>query len=290
MPTEAPDPTAAAVLGPTGGDQPGPNGQLYSKHAAQLRLESDLATLQLPKGAVRQTGPIPAVIDRGSGGIGATVAALDTWWTVPGQREDVKAFIARQHPDGMSYLGGGGDNEGEVTLDFEYPQHAKDPFTFFEVGIAQDRDHTDVRLQLQVAYVPTRTAIETIPGSVSSGTGVYQPPTRVPSNFTPAPRRSSTLSAADVRVIADALNGLDAQATGIEHSCPPPNGEEAWFRFAYGDHTVVFHVMLNGCGGVFVTADGVPQPELSLGEAIFNGVEKSLHVTKRENPNLSVAP
>src|SRR4051794_37810467 len=84
-PTVAPDPTASAVTGPPGNDKPGPKGQLYSRHAAQLRLDADLAAFQLPKGAVRQTAPVPAVVNQQSGSMGGTVADLDTWWTVPGQ-------------------------------------------------------------------------------------------------------------------------------------------------------------------------------------------------------------
>ena len=289
-PTEAPDPTTSAVLGPPGGDQPGPDGELYSKHAAQLRLDADLAGLHLPPGAVRQSTPLPKAVTQSSSYIGLETAALDTWWSLPGTAADVITYL-KSHPPtgfGIANINSTLTLHGESGLEF-VPLASKGPQTLFEAGIAQDGERVDIRVQLQVGYLPTRTAIETIPASVSTGSAVYQPPTwGLPNNATPAPRRTATLSAADVRVIADALNGVDARSP-IEHSCPAPSGEEAWFTFRYSGHTVVFHVALNGCGGVVVTADGVPQPELSLGEAVFNGVEKSLHVTKKENPELSVA-
>jgi hypothetical protein len=288
-PASASPPAVATQSGPPGGDEPGPQGQLYSKHAAELRLAADLAALHLPPGAVRQSTPIPPAVNQTSGYLGEQTAALDTWWTVPGKKADIKAFFAVQHPDGMSYGGAGGDNRGETTLGFEYPQKAKAPHTFLEVGIAQDGDHVDVRVQLQVGYLPTRTAVEMIPASVTSGKAVYQPPTQMMSNNAkPAPRRNATLSPADVQLLTASLNALDAE-TPIEHSCPPPDGEEAWFTFRYGGHTVVFHAELNGCGGVEVTADGVPQPELGLGETTYDVVHEALHVTKAENPFLSVS-
>lgn len=291
-PTSSPPPTSAVpsvtaptASGPPGGDTPGPEGQLYSKHAAQLRLDALLASLTLPPGAVRQTSAVPELVKQEDSYMGMLAATVDTWWRVPGTKDAAIAYVKAHPPAGFTIPDFVGVARHESVLTIDRPLTAKGPQTLWEVGIAQDGDHVDLRVQLQVGYLPTRTAIETIPASVRAASGVYQPPTEVIGNAKPAPRREAVLSASDVRVIAAALNGVDAQ-TPIEHSCPAPDGEEAWFTFAYGGRTVSFHVALNGCGGVEVVAGGVPQPELSLGDTIFDAVHTALHVTKAENPLL----
>ena len=271
-------------LGPPGADQPGPDGQLYSKHAAQLRADADLALVQVPPGAVRQQGVLPSALTKLGEGIGAETAQQDEWWTVPGTASTVTAYVLHHPPTGFVAGDRSGDIHGETTYDYNYPQGAKAPETLLGISVAQAGDHVDLRAQAQVVYLPTRTAVETVPPSVGTAEAVYQPPNQMlPTNVTPAPQRTVTLTGTDVRLIVSTLNTLDAQSP-VMHSCPPPDGEEAFVTFTYGGHRVIFHAELNGCGGVEVTSDGVPQPELGLTEGIYTALHTALHVTKTENP------
>ncbi|BEP13619.1 hypothetical protein acdb102_19300 [Acidothermaceae bacterium B102] len=227
---------------------------------------------------------MPTAVTLSSEGIGAETAQQNVWWTAPGTAATVAAFVRSHPPAGFVAGGNSGTNDGETTYDFSYPQGAKAPQTLLGISVAQDGDHVDVRAQAQVAYLPTRTAVETIPASVTSATAVYQPPNQMlPANATPAPRRNVTLTGGDLRLITTAFNALDAESP-VMHSCPAPDGEEAFVTATYGGHRVTFHVELNGCGGIEVASDGVPQPELGLSEGVYSAVHSALHVTKAENP------
>jgi len=285
-PTDAAPSGPPTQVGPPGSDEPGPGGQLYSKHAAQLRADALVALVQVPPGAVRQIGALPAALTAMGEGIGAETAKQDRWWTVSGTPATVSAFVLAHPTTGLVAGGSSGDIHGEMTYDYNYPLDAKAPQTLLGISVAPDGDHVDVRAQAQVAYLPTRTAVETIPASVTSAEAVYQPPNQMlPTNTTPAPRRNVTLSGGDLRLITTAFNALDAESP-VVHSCPAPDGEEAFVTATYAGHRVVFHVELNGCGGIEVTSDGVPQPELSLSEGVYSAVHTALHVTKTENPTL----
>lgn len=274
-------------LGPAGGDQPGPQGQLYSKHAALLRAAADLALVHVPPGSVQQQGKLPAALTKMSEGIGAETAREDEWWTVPGTAAAVSAWILKHPPAGFVTGDRSGDIHGETTYDYDYPQGVAAPETLLGISVAQDGDRVDVRAQAQVVYLPTRTPVETIPASVTSAEAVYQPPNQgLATNVTPSPRRTATVTGADLRLLITTLNGLDGQSP-VMHSCPAPDGEEAFVTFGYGGHRVVFHVELNGCGGVEVSSDGVPQQELRLDEALYAALHTALHVTKAEDPFLS---
>jgi hypothetical protein len=247
--------------------------------------------VHLPPGAVLQDSRLPALLTQLGEGIGATTGESDHWWTVPGQVDSVKTFVTGHPPDGLvngGSSGGGAGAHPESTLDYNFPTGAKEPQTLVGVSFVQDGTHVDVRVQAQVAYLPTRTAIETIPASVSSAVVVYQGPTMLPNGVAPAKPRTATVTGAGLRALIDSLNPLDAEPD-VVHSCPAPDGETATITMAYSGHHMVFAEVFGGCGGVQVTADGVPQPTLSLSDAVAAAVHTALHVTKAEDPFLDPA-
>jgi hypothetical protein len=282
--TATPTPVATVTqTGPPGGDKVGPNGQLYSEAAAQARAAKDVALVHLPAGARLQHTPVPAPLLHETEDLGALTGVVTHWWKVPGKAAAVENYLGTHPPKGL--IGGIStpNIHGETVSDYGFPSGVKQPRTQVSVSVAQDGGHVDVRVQAFVVWTPTRTAVETIPASVTSARVVYQP---LNLDETLGKKRAVTVTGANLRLIVRTLNKLEASST-LEHSCPGNAVDSVTISVSYGTHRLTFAANGGGCGiGVEVTADGVPQPALARPDLLLAAVHKVLHVTKAEDPTL----
>jgi hypothetical protein len=255
-------------------------GQLHSADAAAAQADADLALLQLPAGATPVGGSPNAALAQP-----AEIAAIDTlvdhplWWTVPGTRDGVLAYVAAHPPQGFDpFLTIGGSNQVK-TLGFGSSGLGSDETLL--VSAIQDGDHVDVRADAQVVWYPAKTPAETIPPSVTTATFGYLGP--MPGSFpdtstTPKPRHANRVLTGKVlrRVVAD-LNALQTVATG-ESSCPPDDGELGRIHVVSGGRHLVFTIRFSGCEGVEVSAGGHPQPALGISQKLIADVYATIGV------------
>jgi hypothetical protein len=269
----------------------GPDGELFSRSAAQQRADTDSRLFPIPPGARLQAGLPPSPLENPPGGSEYTQVVKETrWWTVPGTSAAVLAWVTHHPPAGYapgdSGSTGGGTATSWVGFDPTPTRTGSDGVTL-ELSLAQSGDQVELRADVQVVWFPTRTAIETIPDSATEAAVVYQGPTMLPTGKTPAPPLHATLTGASLHQLATALNALIAEPPEIAIPCPAPNGEATTIRLSYGGHEQVFTATFGGCGDVQVTSDGVGQPALTLTDAFATAVHRSLHITAAEDPGLS---
>ena len=271
-----PTPTATATAsGPPGGNTVGPNGELHSEAAATARAAKDVALVHLPTGARLQHAPVPKPLLHVTEALGALTGVATEWWKVPGKAAAVEEYVAHHPPKGLLGSRSNASVHGETAIGYAFPPGAKQPYTQMTVSFVQDGSHADVRVQAFVVWTPTRTAVETVHGSVTSARVVFQPLT---ADGELAKVRTVTVTGAGLRLIARTLNRLEASST-LDHSCPGGAVESVTVTMSYGAPHLTFAANGGGCGiGVEVTADGVPQPALARPDLLLAAVHKALHV------------
>ena len=147
--------------------------------------------------------------------------------------------------------------------DLQHQPAASTDLTFTPTG-----DHVVVVAHAEVVWTPARTAVETLPADVTTGTLAY---TSALSSSGPQHVVHHTLTAPEVKQVAAVINAQQTQAPGVRN-CPSDDGERAALAFEYGGHHVVFTFTLTGCTDIAVSADGVAQPTLAYGGALADQI------------------
>lgn len=205
-----------------------------------------------------------------------TRAVRTRWWSVPGTVADVAAFFVAHPPAGLMVTTQG-------TL---YVWSAAAPLAFdMDAYLVQDGSSVDVSLGAESTWTPAKTAVETIPASVTSATLDYDSPMF---NGTYPPigvDRRRLVTGTPLDQIRDGLNALPTVPDIGGHLCPADFGEQATLTMRYGGHNVVFTLLFTGCAGITVTSDGRQQPALqgyyfSVGpgsSALVTAIERLIH-------------
>ena len=239
---------------------------LHSADAAAAQADADLALIQLPAGAVLLSGSPNSLLDQPAEMPGvSSIVDHNHWWTVPGTRDSVLAYVNAHPPQGFTGSLSMSGSSPVVTYGF-----GRDGSGFDEtllVSAAQDGDHVDVRADAQVIWTPSKTAAETIPPTVLTATFDYKGP--FPGSYqddstTPKPAHAHrVLTGKVLRRIAAELNALQTLPEGFVSSCPSDDGELGKIRAVYGGRHLTFVVPFQGCRFVNVSADGQDQPTLA---------------------------
>jgi hypothetical protein len=226
-----------------------------------------VAAVAVPPGALLQSGTPPSALVPG------TTAAVDTkvdvlrWYTVPGTRDAAFDWLNAHSPGGFSFgeyqkVGGSGPTDSYpriLSLGSDTP--SRQPPGDTQVTVLNDRGHADVRVSVEVIWSPPKTAIETIPDTVTTGMLHYQRPGG--NGGGAAIDKQVRLTSADVDQLRRLLNPLRPVPPGMS-SCPPAP-DLATLTFLYDGRQVVFTVDTGGCGFITVTADGQEQPYMRGG-------------------------
>ncbi len=240
--------------------------------AARADAAALLDQVSLPAGATESSSE-PAgdegLLAHASAGEPDTLNVVEAhaWWTVPGSRAEVMAYVRGHPPNGSALVSsGGGGTRGLTSFEsetFGWPALPGVLSTRWLVLTATQLPHgsTGLRADAQVVWVTPRAASERIPAgarrlsvSVSS---------ELKGNLAPQ-RPFSVASAKRIEGIVALLNSLPAAQPGTR-SCPDDPGIRVRLAFyAKGAASPLAFASIDpyGCGGVRLTIGGGPQPPL----------------------------
>jgi hypothetical protein len=226
-----------------------PPNSIHSKAAATRLAEDALDLVTFPAGSTR----LPKKPPLGTADLNeyltiTSMVSLTRWWSVPGQVADATAWFAANPPPGLTLeVPQGGPS-------IAWTAGAAAAFAL-NAALVQDGDHVDVSLGSQVIWTPAKTAVETIPSSVSSGTLDYY----TYNGFGQDSRR--VVTGANLAALVAGINPNPTAWLG-SRSCAAEL-DDATLTVHYGGHEVVFTLGVSGCGGIGVTSDGKSQPGLT---------------------------
>jgi hypothetical protein len=244
-----------------------------NEEAAQTDASWLLTQISLPASATRSAGE-PAddegQLEHPSIGPAATPNVVDShaWWVLPGVRSEVLAYIHAHRPPGTTIaFSGSAVTRGRTTSEsvaFAWPPIAGVlGMRWLVITVTQIPDgQTGLRADAQVVWITPRPVSEAIPGdthllriSVHSAIAANQPHQR--------PLRVT--SAHKIAQLIVLLNSLSAAQPGVR-SCPADFGISvrlAFYPTFRGSPSAVAEIDPQGCGGVGLTLNGKPQPQLS---------------------------
>ena len=248
-------------------------GAQANEAAAQTDAVWLLTQLVLPSGATRSPGE-PAS-DEGrlahpGTGPAATPNVVDdpAWWTMPGARGEVLTYIRAHPPAGATIaMSGSSVTRGTTTSEsiaFAWPPIPRTlSMRWLVITVVQlPSGQTGLRADAQVLWITPRPASETIPAgarllrvSVHSTIAANQPDQR-------ALRFTSAHKIAEVTAL---LNSLPAAQPGIRN-CPADFGitvRVAFYPTPRTKPSALADIDPQGCGGVNLTLNGIPQPVLA---------------------------
>lgn len=240
--------------------------------AARADAAALLGELSLPTGATEfssePAGDEGLLAYAGAGGPATpNVVEAHAWWTVPGSRAEVMAYVRGHPPNGSALISwGSGDTRGLTSFEsvtFAWPAVAGVLSTRSLVLTAVQLPHgsTGLRADTQVVWVTPRPASERIPA------GARRLDVSVTSSLKGnlAPQRPfSVASAQRIEAIVALLNALPAAQPGVR-ACPDDPGIRLALAFYQPDAaspSAVATIDPYGCGGVRLTIGGRPQPPL----------------------------
>jgi hypothetical protein len=244
--------------------------------AAQVAARADAAALlgevSLPAGATELSsepaGDEGLLAHAGAGGPATpNVVEAHAWWTVPGSRAEVMAYIRGHAPSGSALVSSGsGGGRGSMTFEsvtFAWPAVAGVLSTRWLVLTAARLPHgsTGLRADTQVVWVTPRPESERIPTgarrlSVSATSALMGDHS--------LQRPFSVASAQRIERIVALLNSLPAAQPGTR-ACPDDPGIRLVLVFYQPDAaspSAVATIDPYGCGGVQLTIGGRPQAPL----------------------------
>jgi len=240
--------------------------------AAHANAVALLDEVSLPAGATESSsepaGDGGLLAHAGAGGPDTpNVVEAHAWWTVPGSRPEVMAYVRGHPPNGSALISlGSGGSRGSTTFEsvtFAWPAVAGVLSTRWLVLTATQLPHgsTGLRVDSQVVWVTPRPASERIPAgarhlrvSVTSS---------LKGNLAPQ-RPFSVASAQRIERVVALLNSLPAAQPGVM-SCPDDPGIRVRLAFNQPDTaspSAVATIDPYGCGGVQLTIGGRPQAPL----------------------------
>jgi hypothetical protein len=272
--------------------------------AAQTDAAWLLTQVPLPAGATpsasEPAGDEGRLAHPGSGPV-ATPNAVDdhAWWILPGVRGEALAYIRAHSPAGSTIASASSAaTHGTTTSEsvaFAWPPIAGTlGMRWLNITVAQLQDgQTGLRADAQVVWITPRPTSETIPAgarllrvSVHSAIAANQPHQR-PLRFT---------SAHKIAEIIALLNPLPAAQPGTR-SCPADFGISvrlAFYPTPTAKPLAVAQIDPQGCGGVRLTLNGVPQPALASEPApepghpptqsLIQRIDRALDVKLRVTP------
>lgn len=240
--------------------------------AAHVNAVALLGEVSLPAGATESSSE-PAsdegvLAHAGAGGPDTpNVVEAHAWWTVPGSRAEVMAYVRGHPPNGSALISlGSGGIRGATTFEsvtFAWPAVAGVLSTRWLVLTATQlpQGSTGLRVDSQVVWVTPRPASEWIPAgarhlkvSVTSS---------LKGNLAPQ-RPFSVASAQRIERVVALLNSLPAAQPGVR-SCPDDPGIRVRLAFNQPDTaspSAVATIDPYGCGGVQLTIGGRPRASL----------------------------
>lgn len=215
----------------------------------------------LPGARESKAAPLPALRQQTNGPAQPEVVVRSRWWTAPGTVEAALSYFDAQRQAGLTRT----ETDGPVTDHGVISQglafSAPDAVAYTQARLALTVIAVDggvaVRAEASAVWLPARTAAEHIPASATSVDVVLTRGAAIT-------RRS--LSGIAVQRIADPLNRLTVYPPGT-YSCPMSRGNSDILTFHSTDAAeIVATIAVDGCQGVSVTVNGVPQAALwSLG-------------------------
>lgn len=238
--------------------------------AAHANAVALLGEVSLPAGATESSSE-PAGDEgllAGAGGPDTpNVVEAHAWWTVPGSRAEVMAYVRGHPPNGSAPISSGsGGSRGSTTFEsvtFAWPAVAGVLSMRWLVLTATHLPHgsTGLRVDAQVVWVTPRPALEWIPArarrlSVSVGSSLK-------GNLAPQ-RPFSVASTRRIERVVALLNSLPAAQPGVR-SCPDDPGIRvrlAFYQPAAASPSAVATIDPYGCGGVQLTIGGRSQAPL----------------------------
>jgi hypothetical protein len=240
--------------------------------AARADAAALLGEVSLPAGATEFSSP-PAgdeglLAHAGAGGPDTPNVVEDhAWWTVPGPRAEVMAYIRGHAPSGSALVssgsGGGRGSTAFESVTFAWPAVAGVLSARWLVLTAAQLPHgsTGLRADTQVVWVTPRPASERIPaGARRLSVSVTS---ALKGNLAPQ-RPFSVVSAQRIERIVALLNSLPAAQPGTR-ACPDDPGIRLALAFYQPDAaspSAVATADPYGCGGVQLTIGGRPQAPL----------------------------
>lgn len=277
---------AAAVASP--GTEADDAGQVHSELAATTAAQHQLSRVHRPPGAALQHGALPRALQEiGEGDGESQNVDVDRWYVVPGDVAAVVRYVKAHPPAGYRAGDTSRDtNGGEQLFDFDPAPGTKAPSGMLSEGINSVGASTAVRVHVQVDWLPTRTRLESIPGTVTSATVHWTGPEQFGATPSAPPAQvDRTLTGAQLASVTKVLNSVQTTSPGMG-SCPAPSGESVSLTFAYGGHREVFTDDFSGCTGIAVTVDGVQQPQLSRSEDWSTTLHRALGITAALDPGV----
>jgi hypothetical protein len=198
------------------------------------------------------------------------VVEAHAWWTLPGSRAEVMAYIRGHPPNGSALISSGsGGTRGLTSFESETFGWPALPGVLSTrwlalTAVQLPQGSTGLRADAQVVWVTPRPASERIPaGARRLGVSVTS---TLKGNLAPQ-RPFSVASAKRIERVVALLNSLPAAQPGIE-SCPDDRGIRLRLVF-YQPHMAsplaIATVDPYGCGGVQLTIAGRPQAPLESG-------------------------
>ena len=241
-----------------------------NQDAAHANAVVLLGEVSLPMGATESSSE-PAGDEgllAGAGGPDTpNVVETHAWWTVPGSRAEVMAYVRSHPPNGSALISSGsGSSRGSTTFEsvtFAWPAVAGVLSTRWLVLTATQLPHgsTGLRVDAQVVWVTPRPASEWIPaGARHLSVSVTS---SLKGNLAPQ-RPFSVASAQRIERVVALLNSLPAAQPSVR-SCPNDPGIRVRLAFNQPDTTspsAVATIDPYGCGSVQLTIGGRPQAPL----------------------------
>ena len=167
------------------------------------------------------------------------------WWSVPGTVAAVAGYLAAHPPAGIRV-----STQGTLYVWSAATQLAFDMNAY----LVQDGSDVDVSIEAESTWTPPKTAIETIPPTVTSAVLDYT------TQAFGSDRRRAVPGPA-LAAIRAGVNAMKTGAIGPAPSCPALS--EMWsITLTYAGHDVVLSNGDAGCAEVAVTSDGAAQPLL----------------------------
>lgn len=244
-------------------------GPVYSDADARARAEVALDRLHLPLGAVRLRKAPTQLHWYGflTPGGGQTFITDERWWQAPGTEQQFAAYEVAHPPTGFSVSPGGLILKDVLSQAIEPLSGSGAPeVAIFYFYIFPGPGHVEVGVTADVLVTPHRTAVETIPATVSTATLAYDR-YQVGATEKLVLHRQRALTRAEVQQLATALNALVPYPGLPECPAVPAYLDEATLRMTYGGHDAKF-IIEAGCGGADVIVDGQQQPFLDHDDAV----------------------
>jgi hypothetical protein len=243
-----------------------------NRDAARADAAGLLGEVSLPAGATESSSE-PAgdegLLRHAGAGAPATPNVVEdhAWWTVPGSRGEVMAYIRGHAPSGSVRVSSGSGGTRGLTsfqsVTFAWPAVARVLSTRWLALTAAQLPHgsTALRADTQVVWVTPRAASERIPaGARRLSVSVTS---SLKGNHSPQ-RPFSIASAQRIEGVVALLNALPAAQPGTR-ACPDDPGIRvrlAFYTKGAASPSAVATVDPFGCGGVQLTIGGRPQPPL----------------------------